>query len=96
MDSKHEELKRIKKDCYAAIKKANEELERIRKECDHPETKKCTYAWAPGHHIEDAIICEVCGEFISSPLNAAVWGETFVSGDTKEDEEQKYIDAYDF
>lgn len=49
---------------YSDIEFSKNELERLRDECDHPETKLMNYMWAPGHIINDAEICTICGEYI--------------------------------
>ena len=53
-------------DCYRRIKEAQEELVEIRSQCKHPATEYTKYMWAPGHILDNAKICSVCGELLEN------------------------------
>ncbi len=70
MDKKHLQIEKAVKNCYAIIKKANEDLESLRKVCEHPETELCNYQWGgPGHVLEGATVCSICGELLGNPFS---------------------------
>lgn len=52
--------------CYKQIRETNEELDRLRDLCPHNEVKKEDYMWAPGHIVNNASICQICGKVIST------------------------------
>ena len=60
-----EEIKAKVDNCYQRVKEANEELDKLRTICKYEETKTTDYSWAPGHIIRDAVVCAICGNFIS-------------------------------
>jgi hypothetical protein len=74
MDDKHLRIRDKVQAAYDAIKKAEEDLELLRKVCGHPETEVCTYQWGgPGHYIDGATICSVCGELLKTPMDDMVF-----------------------
>jgi len=80
IDNKHLRIKQKIQKNYDAIKIAEESLEILRKVCLHPETELCTYQWGgPGHNIEGATICSVCGKLLKTPWCSCI-DESCVSG----------------
>jgi len=70
LDDKHKKIQEKIQENYVAIKAAEESLEFLRKTCEHPETETCTYQWGgPGHNIEGATICSVCGKLLKTPFD---------------------------
>ena len=70
MNLKHKILRIIVNLSYLGIRGLNNLLEYIReKQCKHPQSRKGTYSWAPGHTVENAGICTICDKIVDNPYS---------------------------